>query len=243
MGKGRATSAVLSGLRAGASLAHGRLDNVMPVDALYALGRLPQSGGSVVLHAKLVGEGLDRLAELILQLTMTIFAANEWEVRPRRSHAPADTLRMFAHQVMREFLGEPCPKCKGHGVLGNKLDSVRHHLDSCAACMGKGFTMRKHFSERVKQEVNLRAPCSVCRGRRYVQITEAVKAERLKACLSCDGTGVVQDSYRQRARALHYDHMHIHRVWGVRFRAVLRELRTIERGALYECANFLFEDN
>lgn len=233
-------------LHPGVSLAHNP-NEIMPVEALIAMGRIKKEPhGALVLHAKHAGESLEQVRAVVLMLALEIFAQQEWVVHPRKKYTRDDTMRMFANQVWREFFGEPCETCKGHGVLGQKLDSVRHRMAPCEVCANKGYIMRPFTGDKVKAFKgmgSLRVPCETCRGNRYVQITEALKAGKLRSCSACSGTGTVKSSLRARGRALQYDHQHVRRVWIDRFTAVLVELRRIELASLYECVDYLYGPN
>jgi len=224
-------------LRPGASLAH-NVNYLVPVDALTALGRLKdEPHGALVLRAKYAGDSVAAMRAVVLEIAQVLFARYGWVVHARDHYTEAETMDMFASQVCREFFGEPCDVCRGHGVLGQKLDSVRHSMDVCDPCRGRGYLSRpitKHPG------FYLRVPCGTCRGNRYTQITETLKAGKLRSCVSCSGSGTIKASLRARGRALKYDHQHIRRVWVDRFDVTLSELRRIELVALLECTDYLY---
>ena len=233
---GKVLSLMGRALHPGTSLAH-KTDELGPVDALTALGQIKERHGALVLHAKYAGESLNDMRAVVLQMAQAVFATRGWVVHDRKHLTADQTMRLFANQVWREFFGQPCEVCRGHGVLGQKLDSVRHRLDVCGTCSGNGYVLvplKKHPG------FFLRGPCETCRGKQYVQITEALKAGKLRSCTACSGTGNVRASSRARGRALQYDHKHIQRVWVERFKVVLLELLRVELAALYECVEHLY---
>jgi hypothetical protein len=127
----------------------------------------------------------------------------------------------------------------GHGFVGLKYEALRHRLDKCQKCQGRGFEVVP-FPERwvgwptteSRREYGLRQICSSCRGKRLVEVSEAVKAGKLSVCIACWGSGSVPASTRRRARTLGCDHMHVYRFWQERFRIVLAALRAHERQGL-----------
>lgn len=215
-------------MKTGTSLTHSG-ETITPVDALFALGKVSDPTGALLVHAKLGGESLDALCGVILEIATMIFEYRQWPVFDRKDVPRSVTMERFAKQVLREFMGEPCAQCRGHGVLGHQADTRRERRTHCAPCKGAGF---------IRDTV--RRICPTCRGKRYLVLTEELQAGKLKACTACAGSGVVLDSSRARANALGFDHAYILRVWAVRFNAVLAELRRIERRAVCECAAFLF---
>jgi hypothetical protein len=227
-------SLIRSALHPGSTLKH-EAHKLMPVDALHALAVLPKQS-SVVIHARLGQDNLPALRAVVLQLTMEIFAQREWEIPERRKFKREQTLRFFVEQVWREYMGEPCRRCKGHGYVGRKYDTIRHRLGTCETCHGQGFVMMAMRGSQGK----IRKPCATCRGKRLVEISEEVKARRLKPCPVCWGSGAIPASLRARAKALHDNHMQIKRVWQERFRVVLAELRAKELDGLIICREYLF---
>jgi hypothetical protein len=227
-------SLIRSALHPGTSLKH-EGHKLMPVDALHALAVLPKES-SVVIHARLGEDNLPALRGVVLHLTIEVFAQREWKIPQRRKFTGMQTLRFFVEQVSREYLGEPCRRCNGHGYLGRKYDTIRHRLGTCETCHGQGFVMMAMRGSQGK----IRKPCATCRGKRLVEISDEVKARRLKSCPVCWGSGSIRASVRARARALHYGHSQVHAVWQQRFRVVLAELRAKELDGLMICREYLF---
>lgn len=215
-------------LHPGTSLKHNG-EKVVPVDALHALAVAPLEG-SILLHARLGEDNLKQLKIVVKFVAMEIFAQREWTVFGRRM-SPDQRMDLFVEQVWREYMGEPCRNCKGHGYIGRKLDLVRHKLKGCGGCHGSGWVLNPS---------GLKAVCTTCRGKTLVTVTEELKAGRLRTCPACWGSGSVPATIRARARALHYDHQQIRRVWLERFRAVLMTLREHERNALIICREQLY---
>jgi len=235
-----AISLIRSALQTGATLKHEH-HKLMPVDALHALAIVPKAS-SVVIHARLGQDNLPALRAVVLQLTMEVFAHREWSVPVRQKFTVAQTLGFFVEQVWREFMGEPCRRCKGHGYVGRKYDTIRHRLGTCETCQGRGFVLwqTKSMSIATRSTLAMRKPCGTCRGKRLVEISEEAKAHRLKACPACYGSGAIPASLRARAKALRTHHMDIKRVWLERFRVVLAVLREKELDGLIICREYLF---
>jgi len=229
-----AISLIRSALHPGTSLKH-EPHKLTPVDALHALAVLPKQS-SVLIHARFAQDNLPALRAVVRQITMEVFAQRGWQIPQRMKFSREQTLGFFVKQVWREYLGEPCRRCKGYGYVGRKFDTVRHRLGTCQNCAGRGFVLVP------RGDYKLRKPCAACRGKRLVEISEEVKARRLKSCPVCWGSGATPASLRARAKALHDNHMQIKRVWQERFRAVLAELRAKEREALIMCREYLFGD-
>jgi len=235
-----AVSLIRSALQTGVTLKH-EARKLMPVDALHALAVVPKQS-SVLIHARFGQDNLPALRAVVLQITMEIFAQRDWKLPERRKFTRAQTLGFFVEQVWREYLGEPCRSCTGHGYVGRKYDTIRHRLGSCETCQGRGFVMwqTKSMSVKTRTTLAIRKPCGTCRGKRLVEISEEVKARRLKACPACRGSGAIRASVRARARALHYGHSQVHAVWQQRFRTVLAVLREKELDGLIICREYLF---
>jgi len=240
---GRTKGLIIRAFRPAANLAHDSRadllrepDHVAAVDALTALGRIKEPAGAAVLHARLGGEDAELVKAVLLDWATTQFAVLGWTVPERPRIARAATMAAFVDQVWREFLGKPCARCDGRGFRGQKFGAVQHGLEPCSACGAAGFVWA--VTRRTKTKV--RRQCSVCRGKRYVQIAALEQAGKLRACSSCDGSGVVKHTLRVRARALRMRNVIVARVWGPRFTLVLAELKRIERAALFSCDNYLF---
>jgi len=233
-------SLIRSALHPGTTLKH-EAYKLMPVDALHALAVMPKES-SVVIHARLGQDNLPALRAVVLHLTIEVFAQREWKVPQRRKFTGMQTLRFFVEQVWREYMGEPCRRCKGHGYVGRKYDTIRHRLGTCETCHGQGYTLvpTGSYSVETRKPLKIRKPCASCRGKRLVEISEEVKARRLKPCPVCWGSGAIPASLRARAKALHENHMQIKRVWQERFRVVLAELRAKELDGLIICREYLF---
>ncbi len=45
----------------------------------------------------------------------------------------------FLRRCMKGIVGEPCPGCKGHGVLREWIDQDESRMVGCDSCGGKGF--------------------------------------------------------------------------------------------------------
>lgn len=217
-----------SAMHPGTSLQHNG-QKIVPVDALHALALAPPVG-SVLVHARQGEDNIEQLRTVVRFVAMEIFAARHWTIFGRRMK-PEQRMGLFVEQVWREYMGEPCRTCMGHGYVGRKLDLVRHRLDRCKACRARGYVFNPS---------GLRIPCAVCRGKTLVEVIEQLKAKRLRQCPVCWGAGAAPASLRARARALHYDHKHIARVWLERFRVVLMTLRDYERDALIVCREQLY---
>jgi hypothetical protein len=233
---------ISAALQPGASLKH-VAHKIVPVDALHALALAPEQS-SVLIKARLGDDNLSALRAVVMQLTMEVFAQRRWSVPERRKFTRAQTLYFFVEQVWREYLGEPCRWCKGHGYVGRKYDTIRHRLGTCETCHGRGFVLvpTNSYSVETRKPLTIRRPCATCRGKTLVEISEEVKARRLKVCLACWGSGTIPGSLRARAKALHDNHMQIKRVWQERFRVVLAVLREKERDGLIICREYLFGD-
>jgi len=227
-------SLIRSALHPGTTLKHEH-HKIMPVDALHALARAPRAS-SVLIHARFGQENLEQLRAVVLQIAMEVFAHRDWQIPQRRQFSRERTLGFFVEQVWHEYLGEPCRRCKGYGYIGRKFDTVRHSLGSCQNCRGMGFVMMQSPRPAIK----LRSPCPTCRGKGLVEISEEVKARRLRPCAECWGSGAMPASVRARAKALRLSRMEAWRVWQERFRVVLAELRAKEHDGLIICREFLF---
>lgn len=236
-------SLIKAALHPGTTLKH-HGERIVPVDALHALALAPVKG-SVLIHARLGEDNLAALRTVVLQITMEVFAQREWKIPERRKFTRMQTLRFFVEQAWREYMGERCRRCKGHGYVGRKYDTIRHRLGTCATCQGRGFVMwqTKSSSVGTRSSLQVRKPCATCKGKRLVEISEEMKARRLKSCPECWGSGSVPASLRARARAMHENHMHIKRVWLERFRVVLMTLRDYERDALIVVREMLYSDS
>ena len=235
-----AHSLIRSVLHPGTTLKHEH-HKLMPVDALHALAIIPKQS-SVVLHARLGQDNLPALRAVVLQISMEVFVQRDWEITERRKFSRAQTLGFFVEQVWREYMGEPCRWCKGHGYVGRKYDTVRHRLGICETCQGRGYVIWQTKSQSIatRASLNMRKPCGTCRGKRLVEISEEIKARRLKPCSACWGSGAIPASVRARARALHYGRSQVHAVWQERFRVVLAVLRGKELDGLILCREYLF---
>lgn len=232
-------SLIKAALHPGTTLQH-HGEKIVPVDALHALALAPAKG-SVLIHARIGQENLAQLEIVVQQVALQIFAERNWTIHGRRMN-PTERMRRFCEQVWREYMGEPCRRCKGHGWVGRKLDLVRHRLGTCESCQGRGFVIvqTKSSSVETRSTLLVRKPCSTCRGKRLVEVVEELKAKRLRQCPACWGSGSVPATMRARARALRYDHKHVGAVWMERFRAVLMALRNYERDALIICREQLY---
>lgn len=213
----------------------------MPVDALHALARGPATG-STLIHARQGQDNLPQLKAVVFQVAMEVFAQREWEVHDRNKFSRQQTFAMFVEQTWREYMGEPCARCKGHGVIGRKLDQVRHSLDDCQMCGTRGYIIvpTTSYSVRSHKPEQMRKPCPKCRGKMLVEIKQELKASKLRACPACWGSGAVPASVRARAQALRYGHSQVHRVWTERFRTVLATLRTFEMDAMIVAREYLY---
>jgi hypothetical protein len=218
-------------LRPGASLKH-ESHRLMPVDILQALAMTPATAATLI-RARRGADNLPQLLAVVKQVAVTVFADRGWQIPEHRAISAATRMDMFVEQCWREYMGEPCKRCRGHGFVGHKYEVLRHRLDDCGWCHGKGFIID------IKKK--LRNICPTCRGKRLVEVAEAIKAAKLRVCMACWGAGSVPASTRRRARALRYDPMHIYRVWQERFRTVLATLRAHERDGLIACRRALFE--
>lgn len=227
---------ISAALHPGTTLEH-RADRIMPVDALHALALAPERG-SVLIHARLGQDNIPMLQAVVKQVAMEIFAARGWRI-VQRKYTAQQRLDMFCEQVWREYMGEPCRRCKGHGWIGRKLDLIRHRLDKCRNCGGSGYRLRPSQSS---PDYCFRVPCSTCRGKRLVEVIEELKARRLRQCPECWGSGSIAASVRARAHALRVGHSTLHQVWQERFRVVLMTLRDLERDALIVCREQLYGD-
>jgi len=225
-------------LRPGVSLKH-ESHRIVAVDVLRALA-FTTPIASALIHAR---RGKDNLLELhaaVKQVAAAVFADRGWEIPEHRAISSDKRLDLFVEQCWREYMGEPCKRCRGHGFVGHKYEALRHRLDECAKCQGRGFEIIPFTSGRwvgwptaeTHQFHGVRQICSSCRGKRLVEVSEAVKAGKLSGCIACWGSGSVPASTRRRARALGCDHMHVYRFWQERFRIVLAALRASERQGL-----------
>jgi hypothetical protein len=232
-----------SALQPGVSLKH-EARRLMPVDILRALAIAPERGATLI---KARG-GADNLRELVAVVKLTsieVFADRGWTIPAHRAISADRRMDRFVEQIWREYFGAPCNRCKGHGFVGTKYEILRHSLDHCRRCNGEGFiflpfTWTESNSIMWTGQRGLRQACPKCRGKRLVEVSEAVKAGKLRVCMACWGAGSVPASIRRRARALRYDHMHVYRVWQERFRIVLATLRAHEREGLIACREVLF---
>lgn len=229
----RSISLTRRALQPGADLSHDHYHTV-PVDALHALGRCKSEIGSAILHAKFGEVDIERMRAATLVAVMDLFAMKGWEVEDRKLYSVADTLKFFVIQVVDEFLGEPCPRCRGRGFLGMIYGKIWHQMHKCEACMGRGYTkaLTKSSSISVKKQLLVRRPCAACLGKKLVNVVHDVKPKRTKPCRNCRGTGKKLASSRARARALRYDHSRIIRVWGERFDETMRMLRNHAKAAM-----------
>lgn len=234
------TSLIRRALHPGTSLKQ-NLERITPVDALTALARTPATGSTLV-HARQGWDNLWQLRMTVNAVTVEVFQARDWDIRVRPKYTMGDTLTMFIEQIWREYMGEPCVRCKGHGVIGRKLDMVRHHLAECATCHATGLVLvaTTAYSVQSKRPMMMKRPCPSCHGKKLIEIKQELKAGRLRSCPECWGSGAVPASVRARARAIHYGNSQVHRVWQERFRVVLATLRTYEMDALILCREYLF---
>jgi RecJ-like exonuclease len=264
-----ATNLIKAALHPGTSLKH-HGERVSPVDALQALARAPQMGSvllharlgqdNLVMLRAVVNEVAMNVFE---KRNWTVGRRRYVTVSCDTCHAkgvvrtPAgveqpcprckgkrsierDRMDLFVDQIWREYMGEPCHRCRGYGYVGRKFDTLRHKLDKCRNCGGGGYRLRPvrepregdeyHFTARAP--VYLRVPCDTCHGKGLSVIVEELKARRLSHCPECFGSGSVAASLRARAKAIRFDAMHVSRVWLERFRVVLMTLRDLERAAL-----------
>lgn len=223
-------------LHPGVSLAHDP-DHITPADAVVALGIVASRFspiGATVLHAKLGNLDLPAFKIVVQEATGLVFGQHGWTINGTKRRTSSEVAQAFVDQVYTEFLSSPCARCGGHGWRGRKLDTVRHSLDTCPECSGAGTVARQTKSGRVVKQA-----CRTCIGKRLVVISEAIKAGKLRVCASCDGTGRVRPSAGVRADALRCARSNIYRVWNERFTAVLRELRKIEKVALWTAEDYL----
>lgn len=217
----KSTALIQRALGVGADLSH--YPHPCPVDALHALGRARHPLASILLHAKFGELDVPKMVEAVKAETLEVFEAHDWHINKRQNYTSEQVLTMFAKQVTLEYFGEPCRKCRGRGVLGRWQD-VKHDMAQCPACLGA-----KQLKTGARKAFR---PCSSCAGKGIVQVTNEVKASKLKQCDACFGAGCEADSTRSRGRGLRIDHAMIVRVWGERLNAVLASLREIERKAL-----------
>jgi len=208
-------------LRPGASLKH-ESHRIVAVDVLRAIACTTPIA-SALIYASCGRDNLPELAAAVKDIVIAVFADRGWEIAAHRAIPAAARLDRFVAQVCWEYLGAPCKRCMGHGFVGLKYEALRHRLDECPKCGGAGF---------VRTAKGLRQICSSCRGKRLVEVSEAVKAGKLSMCIACWGSGSVPASTRRRARTLGCDHMHVYRFWQERFRIVLAALRDHERQGL-----------
>mgnify|MGYP001594990569 CR=1 FL=1 len=236
------TSLVRRALHPGTSLKHDA-ERLTPVDALHALARTSVTG-STLIHARQGQDNMPQLKAVVFQIAMEIFAHRNWQVQDRGRFSRHATFDAFVEQVWREYMGEPCKRCKGHGVVGRKFDQVRHRLADCEACGSRGYVMvlTKSWSVKERKPLIMRKPCPMCRGKMLIEIKQELKAGRLHSCPACAGGGAAPASVRVRAKALHYGHSQVHTVWTERFRAVLAALRSHEFWAMMECQEYLYGD-
>lgn len=225
----------------GTSLKH-HGERTMPVDALHALALAPERG-AVLIHARQGQDNMPMLRAVVKQITAEIFAQRGWQI-PHRRYTAEQRLDFFVEQVWREYMGEPCHRCKGHGYVGRKLDLVRHRLDSCRTCSSSGFVTvpTSALSIETKTPLLVRHVCPACRGKRLVEVVEALTAKRLRQCPECFGSGSVAASWRVRARAMRCSHTQVRREWLERFRAVLMTLREMERDAMIVCREQIYSE-
>lgn len=229
--------------RTGASLKH-ESHKLMPVDIIRALARtLPAA--EILIQARRGSDNLPQLRAVVKQIATEIFLERGWQIPEHRAITSSTRFDMFIEQCWREYMGAPCNRCKGHGFVGHKYEVLRHRLSDCAGCFGRGFRYTAlEWTETTSYDWtgqrSMRVVCVGCRGKGLVEISEAVKAGKLRVCMACWGSGSVPASTRRRARALRYDHMHIYHVWQERFRIVLATLRSHERDGLVACRDALF---
>ena len=224
-------------LRPGASLKHEH-HRLMAVDVLRALA-FTTPVASALIHARSGKDNLPELAAAVKEIAVSVFSDRGWEIPEHRVISPDKRLDLFVEQCWREYMGEPCKRCRGHGFVGhNYKANLRHRLYQCQKCEGRGFefipfTRWSGFPTAETHHLHgVRRICSSCNGKRLVEVSEAVKVGKLKVCMACWGSGSVAASVRRRARALRYDKMHIYAVWQERFRIVLAGMRAAEREGL-----------
>lgn len=252
-------------LHPGVSLASDA-DRITPADAVAALGIVALRRGqkhATVLSAKLGGESRAALQVVVHEATALVFGQRGWEIKGTKKFDPGQIATAFIQQVVTEFVSSPCARCGGHGYRGHSVDSIRHAMDVCSSCGGVGrvavrladVTVKVGEKERkVKRITHTRAMtpeeqeswinlttrnCRGCRGKGLKPISKAVKASKLRPCPSCNGTGRVRASAVARAEALKCHRSHIYRVWGERFKAVLMELKRLEKVGLWTVEEYL----
>lgn len=232
-----------SALRPGASLKHEH-HKLMAVDILQALAMTPAAAATLI-QARRGVDNLPQLRAVVKQIATEIFIDRQWTIPEHRAISTDKRMDMFVEQCWREYMGAPCKRCRGHGFVGNKYETLRHRLTECPKCEARGFMfIALNWTETTSYDWvgprSLRVVCTTCRGKRLVEVSEAVKAGKLKICMACWGSGSVPASTRRRGRALRYDNMHIYHVWQERFRIVLATLRAHERDGLIACREALF---
>jgi hypothetical protein len=111
-----------------------------PADVLTALGMmgeiLPGFSGlvSAMLHVKW-GRDFTSLPELereVFRFSMWHFGRKRWAVYDREKYTSAETMHMFAEQVMTEFYDGVCHTCHGRGTTPNQNGVVT----ICQTCKG-----------------------------------------------------------------------------------------------------------
>lgn len=224
----KSTALIQRALGVGADLSH--YPHPCPVDALHALGRARHPLASALLHAKMGELDMPKMMDAVATITQEVFTENDWHINERHNYTAQQVLNMFCRQVVLEYFGEPCRKCRGRGVLGRRQD-MKHSMGQCPTCLGA-----KLVSGGARKA---KRPCDTCMGKGVVQVQEEIKASKLKQCDACNGAGAEPDSTRSRGRGLRIDHMMIIRVWGERINMVLARVREIEREAMRGATQFL----
>lgn len=227
---------IQSSLRPGVNLGQDP-HHTTPADAVVALGIVGlrfSPLGATALHAKLGGVDLAAFDVLVQEAAGLVFSQKGWTVNGTKRRSASEVAQAFVKQVKEEYLSPPCGRCGGHGWRGRKLDTVRHSLDTCPTCKGAG-----RLDYLTPKGKTIKRGCRTCIGKRLVVISEAIKAGKLRVCATCSGTGRVKPSATARSKALKCHRSDIYDIWNKRFTAVLRELRKIEKVAIWTAEDYL----
>ena len=91
------------------------------------------------------------------------------------------------------ILENPCPTCKGTGVVSTSevppriRKGLRKNMESCRKCKGVGALLYAGYEKRHEDDFFGGNACPDCNGQGELQIEQ--KGELTYYCPTCDGTG------------------------------------------------------
>lgn len=128
----KARSIIQVALRPGADLTH--YPHLCAVDALHALGRTRHPLARLLIHAHMGQLDLPKLVEAVKDVVLEVADRQSWHINGLRSCTAEEMVERIARQVVSEFLGVLCAKCRGRGHVGGHRGVVK----PCGACAGAG---------------------------------------------------------------------------------------------------------